>query len=369
MIESPAHGWRPRTIAPVRSGTLGQASAGTLVETITRMQHRTALALCLALTLTLVGGGTSVAQQPAATPTTIRLATLAPRGSAPFRVLTAWGNSLREQSGGQLLLHIESGSDERAFVTQLQGHQIEAAGVTSVGLSTLCRPVLVLQAPGVIEDYAQMDLVRPALDATLRAELATSGLTLLGWGEAGRGRIFSTHAVSSPADVAAGHPWQLPGNAIAAEFFTQLHATPVPLPLAGVLPALTAGNVDVVLGSATIINALQWHTRLTHVIMGSRSVLMGATVMQRSVYDALPAAQRTVLDTTAAQAHARLLHDIRASDDRAYATLVSRGMVETNASAHDAAWIAVARATRTALVGRLYSQALLTQALTAAGHP
>ncbi len=329
------------------------------------MQHRSALVLLLALSL----GGTGSAQPPAATPTTIHVATLAPRGSAPYRVLTAWGNSLREQTGGQLLMHIASGSDEHTFVTQLQGHHIEVAAVTSVGLSTLCRPVLVLQAPGVAEDYAQMDRVRTALDATLRSELSTNGYTLLGWGEAGRGRIFSTRAVSSPSDVATAHPWQLPGDAIFGEFLSQLHATPVPLPLSGVLPALTAGHVDVVLGSATIINALQWHTRLTHVIGGSRAVLLGATLMSRSVYEGLPAAQRTILDTTAAQAHTRLLHDIRASDDRAYATLVTRGMIETNASAHDAAWIAVATQTRHALVGRLYTQALLTQAMTAAGHP
>lgn len=334
-----------------------------------QQRHGLAVLLTLTLTLTLVGGGsTGIAQTPAATPTTIHLATLAPRGSAPFRVLTAWGNSLREQTGGALLLHVESGSDERAFVTQLQGHQIEAAAVTSVGLSTLCRPVLVLQAPGVVEDYAQMDRARAALDSTLRAELATSGLTLLGWGEAGRGRIFSSHAVASPADVAAAHPWQLPGDAIFGEFLTQIHATPVPLPLSGVLPALTSGNVDVVLGSATIINALQWHTRLTHVIAGSRAVLMGATVIQRSVYEGLPAAQRAALDATAAQAHERLLRDMRTSDDRAYATLLSRGMIETDASAHDADWLRAAEQTRTALVGRLYTQALLSQAMTAAGH-
>lgn len=333
-------------------------------------RHALALSLVLAVLLALALGDVSSAQPPTSTTatTTIRLATLAPRGSAPFRVLTAWGNSVREQTGGALAIHVESGSDESAFVTRLAHHEIEAAGVTSVGLSTLCRPVLVLQAPGVIEDYAQMDRARPALDATLRAELATSGYTLLGWGEAGRGRIFSTHAVVTPTDVAAGHPWQLAADPIFGEFLTQIHAHPVPLPLSGVLPALGNGSVDVVLGSATIINALQWHTRLTHVIQGSRSVLMGATLMSRATYEALPAAQRTVLDTTAAQAHARLLREMRASDDRAYATLVSHGMTETDASSANAAWTAAAHDTRAALVGRLYTQALLGQAWTAAGH-
>lgn len=330
------------------------------------MQHRLALVLTLALAL---AASATVAQPPATTATTtLRLATLAPRGSAPYRVMSAWGNSLREATGGALTLHVQSSSDEAAFVGQLQHHTIEAAAVTSVGLSTLCRPVLVLQAPGVVEDYPQADHARAALDAALRAELSTNGLTLLGWGEAGRGRIFSTHAVASPTDVAAAHPWQLPGDAIFGEFLTQIHATPVPLGLSGVLPALAGHSVDVVLGSATIVNALQWHTHLTHVIAGSRAVLLGATVLTRSTYEALPAAQRTALDTTAAQAHTRLLHDIRTSDERAYATLVSRGMVETNAATHDAAWIAAAAATRRALVGRLYTQALLHQAWTAAGH-
>jgi TRAP-type C4-dicarboxylate transport system substrate-binding protein len=326
-----------------------------------------AAALALAVVGTTAVGNTS-AQPPAATPTTIRIATLAPRSSPPYRVLNAWANSVREQSGGQLLLHIESGADEAAFVHRFQAHEIEAVAVTSVGLSTLCRPVLVLQAPGVVEDYTQMDRARAALDATLRAELATSGYTLLGWGEAGQGRIFSTRAITSPSDVAAGHPWLLPGNPILEEFLSQAHATGVPLGLAGVLGALGDHRVDVVMGSATIIDALQWHTRLTHVIRGSRSVLMGATLISRSTYEGLPAAQRTILDTTAAQAHARLLQNIRASDTRAYATLLSHGMIETDASSQDAAWTAVAQATRRALAGRLYTPALLAAAWTAAGH-
>jgi TRAP-type C4-dicarboxylate transport system substrate-binding protein len=332
------------------------------------MQHRLALAVTLALSIGLAVSATSAQPPASAAATTIRLATLAPRGSGPFRVMTAWGNSLREATGGALTIHVDSSSDEATFVGELQHHGREAAAITSVGLSTLCRPVLVLQSPGVAEDYAQMDRVRTGLDATLRAELATSGYTLLGWGEAGRGRIFSTHAVAAPSDVAAAHPWQLTGDAIFGEFLTQIHATPVPLGLAGVLPALAGGRVDVVLGSATIINALQWHTHLTHVISGSRAVLIGATIMDRAAYQALPETQRTALDSTAAQAHTRLLHDIRQSDDRAYATLVSRGMIETNATAHDAEWIAAAGATRRALSGRLYSAALLSQAWTAAGH-
>ncbi|MFO0683914.1 MAG: TRAP transporter substrate-binding protein DctP [Sandaracinus sp.] len=334
------------------------------------MQLRLALVLCAALLGAFALGPTGRAQPPASTATTtIRLATLAPRGSAPYRVLSAWGNSLREQTGGALTIHVESASDESAIVRDLQAHRIEGAAVTSVGLGTLCRPVLVLQAPGVAEDYAALDRARTALDTTLRGELSSSDLHLLGWGEAGRGRIFSTRPIQTPAELAAGHPWELPGNPILDEFLHQAHATGVPLPLAGVQGALASHQVDVVFGSATIINALQWHTHLTHVQLGSRSVLIGATVVSRSFYDGLPAAQQQALDATAAQAHTRLSRDGRTSDDHAYQTLLGRGLVEVDTSAHDAEWIRVAHDARNALVGRLYTQALLNQAWTAAGHP
>jgi TRAP-type C4-dicarboxylate transport system substrate-binding protein len=340
------------------------------------MQHRSLLALFVALALVLIPGAfapldTAGAQPPATTATTtIRLATLAPRGSAPYRLLTAWGNTLREQTGGALTLHIEASgtADERTFVHNLQSHTIDAAALTVIGLSQISGSTLVLQAPGVAEDYAQLDRVRAALDTELRADLATHGVVLLTWGEAGRGRIFSTHPITSPSDLRTSHPWQFAGDQVFGEILHQAGATGVPLGLSDVLGALGAGRVDVIAASATAVNALQWHTHLTHVIRDSHAVLIAGTVYSKPAYDALPQALRTALDTTAAQVQTRLVQQVRRDDDRAYQTLVSRGMIEVDATAHDAEWNQVAQRTRDALVGRAYSRDLLTRAMAAAGH-
>ena len=334
------------------------------------MNTRASLSLLAAVALLFVPGTSaptaSVAHAQAATQ--IRLVTLAPRGSPPYRVFTAWNNSLREQTAGRLELHVVPGSsgDERQFVRDLRAGTVDAAALTSIGLAQIARSVLVLQAPGVAEDYPELDRVRAALDVELRHELESNGVVLLGWGEAGRVRVFSTHPITSPAELAAAHPWQFPGDDIFGEFLHQIGATGVPLPLAGVLPALTAGTVDVVVGSATAVTALQWHTHVTHVIEQSRAILVGATVYDAADYHALSAADRTVLDATAAQAHARLQSQMRTGDDGFYTTLTAHGITPVAATAHDAEWRQAAQRTRDALVGRVYSRALLDRALAAA---
>ena len=44
------------------------------------------------------------------------------------------------------------------------------SGYTSTGLSLVVRPVLVLQAPGVVENYQQLDRARTAMGDTFRSQ-------------------------------------------------------------------------------------------------------------------------------------------------------------------------------------------------------
>ena len=50
---------------------------------------------------------------------------------------------------------------------------------------------------------------------------------------------------------------------------------------------------------------------------------------------------------------------VRRDDARAYASLVTRGMIEVDTSPHKAEWDAVAKKARENLAGRVYSKSLL----------
>ena len=304
-------------------------------------------------------------------PITLRISTLAPRGSAWHRVFTAWGNSLRTQTNGRLTIQVTSAGagDEMDLVRRLRAREIDGASFTAVGIGQIARPVLVLQAPGVFDTYEQLDRARTAMDAELRGLFAENGVALMGWSDYGQARIFSTRPIRRPADFRGAHPWVLENDPIFPELLRVIGAEGVPLPIGGVMQALEQGRIDTVVASATAASALQWHTRLNHVLAQSNAVLLGATLFSKARVDALPADLQQALRETAAQAHDALQRTVRRDDERYYQTLSTRpGMTIVDGSQFESEWRQVAQQTRDRLVGRVYSRELLDRAIAARGR-
>ncbi len=332
------------------------------------------LVLLLALfALLLPGTGThEVEAQDGAV--TLRIATLAPRGSPWDRVFRAWNNSLREATGERLSIQLFPGGsqgDERDYVRKMRIDQLDGAAITSGGLSLIVRSSLVLQAPGIFDNYAELDRARTAMDSEFRGLFRAEGFELLGWGDVGQGRVFSAGGpVARPADLRSRRPWQPSDDSMFGEFLRIVGANGVSLGIPEVLPALSTGQIDTVIASATAVSALQWHTRLSHVTRESAAMLIGATVLWGEDYTGLAPDLRTALDATSTRAHGTLVRTIRRDDDRYYTALATEhGLVEVDGSAHESEWRDVATRTREAMVGRLYDRALLDRVIAAAdGH-
>lgn len=302
-------------------------------------------------------------------PITLRISTLAPRGSAWHRVFTAWGNSLRTQTNGRLTIQVTPAGvgDEMQLVRRLRAREIDGASFTTLGIAQIARPVLVLQAPGVFDSYEQLDRARAAMDAELRALFSENGVALMGWSDYGLARVFSTRPIRRPADFREARPWVTENDPIFPELLRVIGAEGIPLPISGVMSALEQGRIDTVVASATAASALQWHTRLTHVLQQTNAVLLGATLFSKERVDALPADLQQALRETAAQAHETLQRTVRRDDDRYFQTLSTRpGMTVVDGSQFESEWRQVAQQTRERLVGRLYSRELLERAIAAA---
>ncbi|MCS6798359.1 MAG: TRAP transporter substrate-binding protein DctP [Myxococcota bacterium] len=303
---------------------------------------------------------TVAAQQPV----TLRIATLAPRGSAWDRAFRAWSNTLRTQTGGRLELQFFPGGsqgDERDYIRKMRAGQLDGAAITTTGLGQVVRPVLVLALPGLFSDYAVIDRVRETLDADFQAQFEAAGFRLLGWGDVGRARFFSRRPIQRPEDFRAVRPWAWREDVIFTEALAVIGANGQRLGVNEVLPALQTGRVDAFPASAYAAVALQWFNHVTHVTQQSDSIIVGATILKKERYDALPADLRAALDETARRAHGALARAIRQADDRAYQTLVSRGLTPVDLTPHRAAWQDVARQVRERLAGRLYERALLAR--------
>jgi len=171
---------------------------------------------------------------------TIRIATLAPRGSAWEKAFRAWKNTLEKETNGKLILEFYVGGsqgDERDYIRKMKAGQLDGAAVTTTGLGQIVRPVLVLQLPGVFRSYAAIDKVRDTLDADFRAEFEKAGFSLMGWGDVGRARIFSNKPIVKPSDFKSTHTWAWRDDVIFSSFLEKSGANGERLGVYEVLPA------------------------------------------------------------------------------------------------------------------------------------
>ena len=108
----------------------------------------------------------------------INMATLAPRDSAWYTVMEKMGAEWRRISNGNVTLSIGAGGvlgDEPAAVRLLRSGSIQAAGLTSVGLSDIDKGVTALQIPMMFDDYEELDYVRDRMAPKLEKRIEDKG--------------------------------------------------------------------------------------------------------------------------------------------------------------------------------------------------
>jgi TRAP-type C4-dicarboxylate transport system substrate-binding protein len=293
---------------------------------------------------------------------TLRLATLAPRGTAMERAFARWNRQLSERTGGQLRIRVYYGGvagDERSVVRKMRSNQLDAAAITTTGLGMIVRQSMVLSAPGIIENYAQLDAVRDALAPELSQQFDDAGFVLLGWGDAGMVRLFSQRRILRPADMRAARVWVWRDNPVFVATLQAMGVRGVPLGLPEVLGGLSTGRIDTFPSSALAAIGLQWYTHARYVSAQPSGIVVGAMVIRKESFDALPADAQAALVETARESERRLQRGVREFDDRSYDALISRGMRPVDAEAHRAEWEAVGARARQSLSGRLFSPELL----------
>jgi TRAP-type C4-dicarboxylate transport system substrate-binding protein len=317
----------------------------------------------------LLVGGTDAPRASADAKTVIRFATIAPGGSAFGKILKAWGRSLSKETEGRVELRYYSGGsqgDERDFIRKMRAGQMDAAGVTTIGLGIVVRPALVLSAPGVIETYEELGRVRAKMNARFEEMFEDAGFVLLNWSDAGKGRIMSTIPIRRPADLKSARPWAWKDDPLFSEFLKVVGANPVRLGVTEVYAGLQTKMVDVVPASPIAALALQWFTKLKYMSDESFGIILGASLIKKEKFNQLSPEDQKVLKETALRAAAALDKIVRRDDAKAYDILLERGMELVDTSPFRAEWDQAAEETIDRLTGRIFSKSLLAEVRAAA---
>jgi len=302
---------------------------------------------------------------------TLRIASLAPAGSSWMKVLNAWNKSLRDKTDGKLQMRFYPGGsqgDERDFVRKMRVGQLDGGVVTMTGMSMLVPAMTVLTLPGFLDTYEKLDRARAKMSSEFETMFDKEDMRIVGWGDAGKTRLFSVQPIKSPNEIKTMRPWVWKDDAIFVEFYKVIGASAVRLGVPEVYPALQTRMVDVIASSALTAVALQWYTRVKYMTAHNSAIIAGGTVMRKDKYEELPDDLKAVFDSTAARAHELLNRVIRKDDEKAYNVVIKKGIQAVDAGDAKAEWDAANKKVRDSLTGRMFSKSLV-QAVAEAAKP
>lgn len=297
---------------------------------------------------------------------TIKFATLAPEGSAGMIVMREYDEAVRKESGGRLGFKIYPGAiqgDEINVLRKIRLGQLQSAGVTGNGLTTIAPEVRILDGPFLFHSYAEADEVVRVYDKEFRAALEKGGYVLLGWTEVGFVYVFTNTPVRVPEDMRRVKMWTWQGDPIAEAAFKALSVDPIPLSITDVPTSLQTGLIDGVYTSPLYLIALQWFTRVKYMLDQPLADVSGAAIISKKVFDTLPPDLQEILLRNGKKYMRKLTELTREENAKSIQTLKERGIqiIEPPSAAAVAQYEEIGKRARQYLVGKLFSQDFLSK--------
>jgi len=136
--------------------------------------------------------------------TIIKLATLAPEGSSWMKTFNTLNTEVMKKTEKRVQFKIYPGmilGDEMDMLRKMKIGQIQAAALTSGGLSALFREINVLQIPFLFQKYQEVDAILTRMDSFFKNGFEDNGYVLLSWSEGGFIYLMSTLPISSVSDL------------------------------------------------------------------------------------------------------------------------------------------------------------------------
>ena len=269
------------------------------------------------------------AARATAGPTVIKMATLAPEGSAWYKILAQMGDDWKTATNGAVVLRIYPGGvvgDEDAMIRKMRVGQLQAAAITGIGLATLDRSFYALHVPMMYASDEEFDYVRDRLAPMLERRLADKGFIVLNWGDAGWVHFFAKQPFTRPDEIKAMKLYVGAEDATLVQLYKETGFRPVNLSVVDILPGLQTGLINAFDTTPLAALAFQWFALAPNMSDLRFAPLTGATVIDKRAWEKIPAALRPRILDAARAGGKRLRGEIRKLNEEAVKVMVKNGL-------------------------------------------
>lgn len=260
---------------------------------------------------------------------TIKMGTLVPPGSSWDQSLKKLAADWARLSKGKVVLKIYSGGragDEPDMLRKLRFNQLQAVGLTMVGLSQVFGGIMAPAVPMMIQDPDELLYVLDKMKPLIEREFEKKGFKVLFWNMAGWGHFFSRRPIVYPADLKSQRMFIMEGNPKETKAWKQLGFKPVTFTMMDMLLQLQSGGVDVFVSNPIMAAANQWFGVAKNMTAFRWAPIYGAFVISRKTWNRIPKQFHEGMLEAAQRCAARMDVDILKANSEAVQIMKKYGL-------------------------------------------
>lgn len=269
---------------------------------------------------------------PALAQQVVKIATLAPEGSAWMRELRAAAAEVKTGTQGRVEVKYYPGGvmgSDTVVIRKMRLGQLQGGVLTSSELATVYPDAAIYSLPFQFNDWAQLDRARVQVDPLLGKGFEAKGFKMLTAANVGFAYLMSTRPLKTKADMASAKLWIPQNDEIAERTFKLGGVSPILLPLGDVFTSLQTGLVDTVANTPAGAVALQWHGKLKHMLDLPLSFVVGFVIMDVKAFNKLAPNDQAIVEAAFRKAGQRVDANIKRDDAAALAAMKKQGLVVT----------------------------------------
>ncbi len=264
-----------------------------------------------------------------AQPVVVKMATLVPDGSSWHLILKETGDKWRTLSNGSVTVRLYAGGvagDDPDVVRKMRLGTLNAGVLTSVGVAEIDKSVYALGVPMMYDSYEEVYYVLDKMRPRLESSLESRGFVVLNWADGGWVHFFAQKPVAVPDDLKALKLFSWAGDATSVDLWKSAGFNPVPLPATEIATALQTGLVNALGCPPQLAVISQYYNYAKNMTDLPWQLLLGATIINKTVWDRIPADIKPALLQAAREAGTRLQEEIRKTGDRDVEAMRKRGL-------------------------------------------
>jgi TRAP-type C4-dicarboxylate transport system substrate-binding protein len=261
---------------------------------------------------------------------TVKLGSLAPTGSPWDKGLNRLGAEWEKLSNGSVELKIYPGGivgDEADMIRKMRIGQLNAAGITGIGMCRIFPDIITVQLPLLVRSNAELTYVLDKIKPAFASELEKRGFKVIIWSFVGWVHFFSKNPVVTPDDLKRQKMFIWAGDADALQIWKESGFHVVPLTPTDIMPSLQSGMIDAFSATPLSAASYQWFGLAKNMCEMKWAPLIGGIVMTTATWSKIPPDIAAKLETAAQQIGSDMQADILKADDEAMAVMKKNGLV------------------------------------------